>query len=60
MPTKKILFSMNFNKDKNNFCNYQIILNLFFVIPIGFEPMTYSLEVSRSIQLSYGDILRKP
>ena len=27
-----------------------------FVIPIGFEPMTYCLEGSCSIQLSYGTI----
>lgn len=27
------------------------------VIPIGFEPMTYSLEGCRSIQLSYGTLI---
>ena len=28
------------------------------VSPIGFEPMTYALEVRCSIQLSYGDKLK--
>ena len=27
-----------------------------YVIPIGFEPMTYRLEICCSIQLSYGTI----
>jgi hypothetical protein len=30
---------------------------LLFVIPIGFEPMTYRLEICCSIQLSYGTII---
>ena len=29
------------------------------VSPIGFEPMTYALEVRCSIQLSYGDVKKR-
>ncbi len=35
------------------------MLGNFNVIPIGFEPMTYCLEGSCSIQLSYGTIFKK-
>jgi hypothetical protein len=32
------------------------MIRALFVIPIGFEPMTYRLEICCSIQLSYGTI----
>lgn len=35
-----------------------MILTKRMVRPIGFEPMTYRLEVCRSIQLSYGRIFQ--
>lgn len=34
--------------------NIHINIKLYLVAPVGFEPTTLSLEVSCSIQLSYG------
>jgi len=47
---------------KNTQVNLDIFFLFFFlfVIPEGFEPSTYCLEGSCSIQLSYGTILNKP
>ena len=52
-------FSITRRNDQSSCESYFMLpatgaLTSIFVIPIGFEPMTYSLEENCSIQLSYG------
>ena len=64
MPTKYIIskHTKKIQKGPDPFCTKKTEILGFrffcFVIPLGFEPKTHSLEGCCSIQLSYGTIVK--